>query len=74
MGLLIKATPRGLDHTVGDRIFETLVFINFIKGLLISEPLIQIQLSSKTSNPKSKTSELSKHETPEEKKDRKTNL
>ena len=44
------------------------------KGLLISEPLIQIQLSSKTSNPKSKTSELSKHETPEEKKDRKTNL
>ena len=44
------------------------------KRLLISEPLIQIQLSSKTSNPKSKTSELSKHETPEEKKDRKTNL
>ena len=47
------------------------------KGLLISEPLIQIQLSSKTSNPKSKTSELSikpKHETPEEKKDRTTNL
>ena len=48
------------------------------KGLLISEPRNnKIQLSSKTSNPKSKTSELSirpKHETPEEKKDRTTNL
>ena len=29
MGLLIKATPRGLDITVGDRIFKPLVFINF---------------------------------------------